>query len=96
MQKFRYIWVAHQQIVPKDKAPISVPLFVVFLKISALTIVQSYQGICFISMAVHSVIFFMHQSTTQYCNQSTSESYQSNLKSEEDHSFTQRTPEINA
>ena len=46
-------------MVPKDKAPISVPLFTVFLKISALTTVESYQGIYLTSMAVHSVILFI-------------------------------------
>ena len=90
-------FVHRQNVFPiKEKAPISVPLFTMFLKVSTLTTIQSYEGICFTSMAVHSVILFMHQSTTQYYSQSTSESYHSNLKSEEDHSFTQRTPGINA
>ena len=48
---------------------------------------------------LHSHLFtflFIDQSTIEYCSQSTSEAYRSKWKPREDHSFTQRVPQINA
>ena len=69
-------------------------------EISAQNAVQGYQSICCSSMADHSV-FHCHfvysprvpQSTA---NQNASKTYLESMKPDEDHSFLQRVPKINA